>query len=210
VSCLGNDRDTVAESLRAGTSGIRYRDAYEEMGLRSRVAGSVEVNAADWIDRKPLRFMGEAAVYTHVAMQQAIKDSGLGDELVSNPRAGIIAGTGGGSPAHVMASADTCRERGVKKVGPYVVPRTMGSTISACLATSFHIKGVNYSISSACSTSAHCIGNGAELIQLGKQDIVFAGGGEEEHWVSSMMFDAMGALSTKYNDTPKQASRPYD
>ncbi len=210
VSCIGNTREEVAESLRTGRSGIRYVDEYEKWGLRSRVAGQVDIDFKEHIDRKTLRFMGDAAAYAYIAMQQAIEQSGLGDEDVSNPRTGLIVGSGGVSSSNMVNGVDIMRESGLRKVGPYMVPRTMGSTVSACLATPFKIKGANYSISSACATSAHCIGNAMELIQLGKQDVVFAGGGEEEHWTSTTMFDAMGALSTKYNETPQQASRPFD
>ena len=210
VSCLGTDKDTVSASLRAGRSGIRFNPAYAEMGLRSQVSGSVDLNLEELIDRKVYRFMGDAAAFAYLSMQQAIADAGLGDEDVSSPRTGLVAGSGGASTFNQMEAMDILREKGVKRVGPYRVPRTMGSTVSACLATPFKIKGVNYSISSACATSAHCIGHAMELIQLGKQDIVFAGGGEEEHWSQSFLFDAMGALSTKYNDTPQSASRAYD
>ncbi|MAR91126.1 MAG: beta-ketoacyl-[acyl-carrier-protein] synthase I [Pseudomonadales bacterium] len=210
VSCLGNDKASVTESLRAGRSGIRFKEQYKEMGLRSHVAGQIDIDIAEHIDRKPLRFMGDAAAYAYIAMQQAIADAGLSDDQVSNVRTGIVAGSGGGSSMNQVQAADILREKGVKRVGPYMVPRVMTSTVSACLATPFHIKGVNYSITSACATSAHCIGHGAELIQLGKQDVVFAGGGEEEHWTLTMMFDAMGALSSKYNDTPETASRAFD
>lgn len=210
VSCLGNDKETVTASLRNGQSGIRFNPAYAEMGLRSQVSGSVQLNLEELIDRKIYRFMGDAAAYAYLAMQQAIADAGLSAEQVSNPRTGLIAGSGGASTLNQMEAIDTLREKGVKRIGPYRVPRTMGSTVSACLATPFRIKGVNYSISSACATSAHCIGNAMEQIQLGKQDIVFAGGGEEEHWSQSCLFDAMGALSTQYNDTPERASRAYD
>ena len=210
VSCLGTDKDTVSASLRAGRSGIRFNPAYAEMGLRSQVSGSVDLNLEELIDRKVYRFMGDAAAFAYLSMQQAIADAGLGDEDVSSPRTGLVAGSGGASTFNQMEAMDILREKGVKRVGPYRVPRTMGSTVSACLATPFKIKGVNYSISSDCATSAHCIGHAMELIQLGKQDIVFAGGGEEEHWSQSFLFDAMGALSTKYNDTPQSASRAYD
>ena len=210
VSCLGNDKETVTVSLRNGQSGIRFNPAYAEMGLRSQVSGSVQLNLEELIDRKIYRFMGDAAAYAYLAMQQAIADAGLSAEQVSNPRTGLIAGSGGASTLNQMEAIDTLREKGVKRIGPYRVPRTMGSTVSACLATPFQIKGVNYSISSACATSAHCIGNAMEQIQLGKQDIVFAGGGEEEHWSQSCLFDAMGALSTQYNETPERASRAYD
>ena len=210
VSCLGNSAASVVDSLRNGTSGIKHNAVYHEMGFRSHVSGRPDINLKEHIDRKALRFMGDAAAWSYIAMQQAIDDSGLEQQDISNERTGIIAGSGGASSANVVASADILRERGLKRIGPYRVTQTMGSTVSACLATPFKIKGVNYSISSACATSAHCIGNAMELIQLGKQDVVFAGGGEEEHWSLSCLFDAMGALSTKYNDTPETASRPYD
>lgn len=210
VSCLGNDVESVKEALKAGRSGIRYMEKYKEIGLRSQVAGRPDIETKDHIDRKVMRFMGDAAAYTYISMQQAIEDAGLSDELVSNPRTGIITGSGGGSQKAQVESVNTCLEKGVKRVGPYAVPKTMASTTSACLATPFKIKGINYSITSACATSAHCIGNAYEQIQLGKQDIVFAGGGEEEDWRLTLLFDAMGALSSKYNDTPETASRPYD
>lgn len=210
VSCLGNDQAEVTASLRDGRSGIRYREAYEEMGLRSRIAGVVNLDLEEHVDRKPRRFMGNAAGYAYVAMQQAIQDAGLTPNQVSNPRTGLIAGSGGASTENVVKAADILRERGVKRLGPYMVPKVMGSTVSACLATPFQIKGLNYSITSACATSAHCIGSAMEQIQLGKQDIVFAGGGEEEHWSMTMLFDAMGALSSRRNDAPATASRAYD
>ncbi|NLZ78562.1 MAG: beta-ketoacyl-ACP synthase I [Gammaproteobacteria bacterium] len=210
VSCLGNDKNTVAANLRAGHTGIRFNQSYADMGLRSHVSGTVDINLEEVIDRKVLRFMGQAAAFSYLSMQQAIEDSGLSPEDVSNPRTGLIAGSGGASTLNQMEAIDTLREKGVKRIGPYRVTRTMGSTVSACLATPFKIKGVNYSVSSACATSAHCIGQALEQIQLGKQDIVFAGGGEEEHWSQSCLFDAMGALSTQYNDTPEKASRAYD
>ncbi|GAA4099757.1 beta-ketoacyl-ACP synthase I [Zhongshania borealis] len=211
VSSIGNDMSEVLTSLQEGKSGIAFNEKYKEMGFRSQISGSIKnLDLKEHIDRKQLRFMGDAAAYAYIAMQEAVSDSGLADDQVSNVRTGIIAGSGGASSANLIESADTLRERGVKRIGPYRVTQTMGSTVSACLATPFKIKGVNYSISSACATSAHCIGNAMELIQLGKQDVVFAGGGEEEHWSLSCLFDAMGALSTKYNDTPEQASRPYD
>jgi len=210
TSCLGLDKATVLESLQQARSGITLRPDYQEMGMRSHVAGAVDVNLEELIDRKTLRFMGDAAAFGYLSMQQAILDAGLEESDVSNIRTGIIMGAGGSSTQDMVESADILREKGLKRVGPYRVTRTMGSTVSACLATPFRIKGVNYSISSACSTSAHCIGNAVELIQLGKQDILFAGGGEAEHWSLSCMFDAMGALSTKYNDTPGKASRAYD
>ncbi|WP_045860692.1 beta-ketoacyl-ACP synthase I [Teredinibacter purpureus] len=209
-SCIGNDIDTVLASLKAGKSGIRFNESYQEHGFRSLVSGSVDIDLKDHIDRKVLRFMGDAAGFAYVAMQQAVLDSGLEANQVSNERTGIVVGSGGATTSSVVESADIIRSRGVKRAGPYRVTQTMGSTTSACLATPFKIKGVNYSISSACATSAHCIGNAMELIQLGKQDVVFAGGGEEEHWTLTGLFDAMGALSTKYNDTPEKASRPYD
>ena len=210
VSCLGNDQTAVLDALRAGRSGIKFQETYKEMGFRSHVAGSVDINLAELIDRKILRFMGDAAAFAYISMQQAIADAGLSDDLVSNERTGIIMGSGGASSMNLVEAADILREKGLKRVGPYRVTQTMGSTTSACLATPFKIKGVNYSISSACATSAHCIGNAMEQIQLGKQDIVFAGGGEEEHWTLTCLFDAMGALSTKYNETPEKASRAYD
>jgi len=210
VSCLGNSLDEITESLKNGRSGIVYNETFEEMGLRSLVSGSVEIDIKEHIDRKVLRFMGDAAAYAYIAMKWAIEDAGLEDSEISDPRTGLIASSGGASSEHIITSADTLRSKGVKRIGPYMVPRTMSSSVSACLATPFRIKGVNYSITSACATSGHCIGNAMELIQLGKQDIVFAGGGEEEHWNLSSMFDAMGALSTKYNDEPTKASRPYD
>jgi len=210
VSCLGNDKDTVSANLRAGRSGIRFNPEYAQMGLRSQVSGSVELDLESLIDRKVFRFMGDAAAYAYLAMQQAIADSGLTPEQVSHPRTGLIAGSGGASTLNIMEAIDTLREKGVKRIGPYRVPRTMSSTVSACLATPFKIQGVNYSIASACATSAHCIGHAMEQIQMGKQDIVFAGGGEEEHWSQSCLFDAMGALSSQYNETPEKASRAYD
>jgi|MGYP006156118729 3-oxoacyl-[acyl-carrier-protein] synthase-1 len=210
VSCLGNDKQSVLDSLREGRSGIRYNPEYEEIGMRSHVSGSVQIDTAEQIDRKTLRFMGDGSAYAYISMAQAISDANLSEEQVSNLRTGLVVGSGGGSPADQLESADIMREKGLRRVGPYRVPRTMSSSVSACLATPFKIKGVNYSISSACATSAHCIGHAAELIQLEKQDIVFAGGGESEHWILSHMFDAMGALSTKYNATPEKASRTFD
>jgi 3-oxoacyl-[acyl-carrier-protein] synthase-1 len=210
VSCLGNDKNAVLDALRAGRSGIKFQEAYKEMGFRSHVAGSIDINLAELIDRKVLRFMGDAAAYAYLSMEQAIADAGLSEDQVSNERTGIIMGSGGASSKNLVEAADILREKGLKRVGPYRVTQTMGSTTSACLATPFKIKGVNYSISSACATSAHCIGVAMEQIQLGKQDVVFAGGGEEEHWTLTALFDAMGALSTKYNETPGQASRAYD
>ncbi len=210
VSCLGLDQQAVMESLQTGKSGIRSKQEYIDMGFRSHIAGSIDIDLSEHIDRKQLRFMGSAAAYAYISMQQAIEDSGLSDDQVSNVRTGIIAGSGGASSASQVEAADIMRDKGLRRVGPYRVTQTMGSTVSACLATPFKIKGVNYSISSACSTSAHCIGNAMEQIQMGKQDIVFAGGGEEEHWSLSCLFDAMGALSSKYNDNPETASRAYD
>lgn len=210
VTCLGNTLADITESLQQGRSGIVANETFREMGLRSQVSGSVDIDIKAHIDRKVLRFMGEAAAYAYIAMQWAIDDAGLEDGDISNPRTGLIASSGGASSENIIFSADTLRNRGVRKIGPYMVPRTMSSSVSACLATPFKIKGVNMSITSACATSAHCIGAAVEQIQLDKQDIVFAGGGEEEHWNLSSMFDAMGALSTKYNDEPAKASRPYD
>ena len=209
VSCLGNSTEAVLESLRAGKSGIRFNETYRDMGFRSQVAGSIDVDTSV-IDRKTRRFMGQSAMYSYLAMEQAIASSRLTDDLVSNDRTGLIAGSGGASSASQVEAVDIMREKGVKRIGPYMVPRIMTSTVSACLATAFKIRGVNYSMSSACATSAHCIGHAAEQIQSGKQDIVFAGGGEEEDWSLTMLFDAMGALSTKYNDAPETASRPFD
>ena len=210
VSSIGNNRDEVVDALRNGRSGIVHADVYEELGFRSHVHGPVNLDLDAVIDRKIKRFMGDGAAYNYVAMQQAIADSGLTDEQVSNFRTGLVMGSGGPSTSNVVDAADILRSKGVKKVGPYMVPRAMSSTNTACLATPFKIKGVNYSISSACATSAHCIGHAMELIQLNKQDVVFAGGGEELHWTMSVLFDAMGALSSKYNDSPDTASRPYD
>ena len=210
VSCLGNDKETVLDSLKQGRSGIKFQEEYKELGFRSHVAGSIDIDLEALIDRKLRRFMGNAAAYSYLAMDQAIKDAQLSDDQVSNVRTGLIAGSGGASSADIVESADILRDKGVRRVGPYRVTRTMGSTVSACLATPFKIKGINYSITSACATSAHCIGNAMEQIQMGKQDIVFAGGGEELHWSLTVMFDAMGALSSKYNETPEKASRAYD
>lgn len=210
VSCLGNSAEEVTKSLRTGKSGISHNAKFEELGLRSQVCGSVDLDVKEHIDRRVRRFMGDAAAYSYIAMGQAIEDAGLEDSDVSNPRTGLIAASGGASSANIVHSADTLREKGVRKIGPFMVPRTMSSTVSACLATPYKIKGVNYSITSACATSAHCIGAALEQIQLDKQDIVFAGGGEEEDWTLASLFDAMGALSSKYNDTPTTASRPYD
>ena len=210
VSCIGNNKEEILDSLRHGRSGIVANETFKEMGLRSQVSGSCSIDFKEHIDRKVLRFMGDAAAYAYIAMQECINDSGLEDSDVSNVRTGLIAGSGGASSANVVKAADTLRARGVRKIGPYGVTKTMGSTVAACLATPFKIKGLNYAITSACATSAHCIGAAAEQIQLGKQDVIFAGGGEEEDWTLTGLFDAMGALSSKYNDDPKQASRAYD
>ena len=211
VCSLGNNKAEVLKSLKDTKSGIKYCEKYAEMGLRSHVHGSIaEVDTSDVIDRKMLRFMADAAIYNAVALDEAIKHANLSPEIISNNRTGLIMGSGGASNQNVVESADILRSKGIKRVGPYRVPRAMGSTTSACLSTLFQIKGINYSISSACSTSAHCIGNAMEQIQLGKQDVVFAGGGEELDWSLTMLFDAMGALSSKYNDTPEKASRAYD
>jgi len=211
VCSLGNNKTEVLESLKKAKSGIEFSENYAEMGLRSHVYGSIsEIDTSDVIDRKMLRFMADAAIYSAIAMDEAIKQSGLSSEIVSNERTGLIMGSGGASNQNVVEAADILREKGIKRVGPYRVPRAMGSTTSACLSTLFQIKGINYSISSACSTSAHCIGNAMEQIQLGNQDVVFAGGGEELDWSLTMLFDAMGALSSKYNNTPEKASRAYD
>ena len=210
VSSIGNNCKEVLASLQQLKSGIKHNPVYAEMGLRSQVEGSINIDTKAHIDRKILRFMGDAAAYCYIAMKEAIEQARLLPEHISNIRTGIVTGSGGASPASQVEAADTLRASGVKRIGPYGVTKTMASTVAACLATPFKIKGVNYSISSACSTSAHCIGHAAELIQLGKQDIVFAGGGEEVSWQMSSLFDAMGALSSKYNDTPDQASRAYD
>ncbi|MFN5745478.1 MAG: beta-ketoacyl-ACP synthase I [Methylococcaceae bacterium] len=210
ISSIGNNKNEVAASLHSGRSGIVFSEEYAELGFRSHVHGPLKINPDDVIDRKIRRFMGEGAAYNYLAMEEAIADAGLEPSEVSNPRSGLIMGSGGPSTSNLINAWDTFREKGIKKVGPYMVPRTMSNTNSACLATPFKIKGVNYSISSACATSAHCIGNAAELIQLGKQDIIFAGGGEELHWTLTVLFDAMGALSSLYNSTPAIASRAYD
>ena len=210
TSCLGLDAKSVTESLRQGRSGISANPTYAELGMRSQVSGSIDVDLTEHIDRKLLRFMGNAAGFAYISLQQAVSDAGLKAADISNPKTGLIMGSGGASSQSQVEAADILRERGVKRLGPYRVTQTMGSTVSANLATAFQIKGINYSMSSACSTSLHCMGNAMEQIQLGKQDIVFAGGGEEEHWTLSCLFDAMGALSSKYNDTPDKASRAYD
>jgi len=210
VSSLGNDVKEVTESLRTGNSGIQFCEDYAELGMRSHIAGRVELDYKEMIDRKHLRFLGDAAAYSYVAMQQAIEDAGLDLEEIKNPQVGLITGSGGGSPSNNILAAQVAKDRGVKRVGPYAVPKTMGSTTSACLSTMFGIQGTSYSISSACSTSAHCIGHAADLIRSGRHHTVFAGGGEEEDWTMSILFDAMGAMSSKYNDTPTEASRTYD
>ncbi len=210
VSSIGLNKSEVAEALRAGRSGIEFCERYVDLGLRSHVHGPVRLDLETQIDRRVRRFMGDAAAFTYLAMREAIDDAGLEPQQISDPRVGLVVGSGGASTENVVLAADLLREKGIRKVGPYMVPRTMSSTTAACVGTAFRIKGVSYSISSACATSAHCIGNGAELIQMGKQDIVFAGGGEEVHWTLTCLFDAMGALSSKYNDTPEIASRPYD
>lgn len=210
VSSIGNNVSEVTNSLRNGTSGIVAAPEYTELGFRSQVHGTVKLDVADHVDRKQLRFMGEGAAYAVLAMEQVIADAGLEDHQVSNERSGLVAGSGGPSTANLLAAFDITREKGPKRIGPYMVPRCMSSTVSACIATFFKIRGINYSISSACSTSAHCITAGADAIRSGSQDIVFAGGGEELHWTLSVLFDAMGAMSSKYNDTPELASRPYD
>jgi 3-oxoacyl-[acyl-carrier-protein] synthase-1 len=210
VSSIGTGVAEVLGSLRTGRSGIAHQPEYEEMGLRSQVEGSISIDLDAVIDRKLKRFMGGAAAYNYLAVQQAIQDAGLSDSEISDPRVGLICGSGGGSPENIVLAADTLRNRGVRRVGPYMVTRAMSSTIPACLATAFKIKGMSYTISSACATSAHCIGHASELIQLGKQDMVFAGGGEEIHWTMTVLFDGMGALSSGYNHEPHRASRAYD
>ena len=210
ISSIGNSKDEVAQSLREGRSGIEAAPEYAEHKFRSQVHGSLKIDLAEHIDRKALRFMGDGAAYNYLAMQQAVADAGLEPAEISNERTGIIVGSGGASTSNLVWAADTAREKGAKRVGPYMVTRCMSSTTSAVLATEFKIKGLNYSIVSACSTSAHCIGNATEQIQFGKQDVMFAGGGEELHWTLSVLFDGMGAMSSKFNDTPARASRPYD
>lgn len=210
VSCLGVNKQEVLESLRRGSSGIRFKKDYQDFGLRSQVAGSIDINLQEEIDRKTLRFVGDAAAFTYLSMKEAIKDSKLTQDQVSDFKTGLIAGSGGASSSNLVEAADLLRNKGIRRVSSLMVPRTMSSTVSANLANSFKIKGVSHSISSACATSAHCIGSAMEQIQFGKQNIVFAGGGEEEHWTLSLLFDAMGALSSKYNQTPELASRPYD
>lgn len=210
VSSIGNNKQEVLESLKEARSGIESHAEYAELGFRTNVHGSIKLNPEELIDRKVMRFMGNGAAYTYLSMREALADAGLAEDQISHPRIGLIAGTGGASTDNVVRAVDLLRSKGLRRVGPYMVPRTMSSTAAACLSTAYEIKGVSYSISSACATSAHCIGNAMELIQLGKQDVVFAGGGEEVHWTMTLLFDAMGALSSKYNDTPQTASRPYD
>jgi len=210
VSSIGNNKQEVLESLRQGRSGIEFNQEYADLGFRTHVHGAIHLDLTALIEKKVKRFMGDAAAFNYLAMREAIADANLSDSDVSNPRTGLISGSGGASPTNQVLATDILRSKGLRKIGPFMVPRTMGSTTSACLATPFKIKGINYSISSACSTSAHCIGNGYEQIQMGKQDIVFAGGGEEVHWSLTMLFDAMGGLSSKHNNTPQTASRPYD
>ena len=210
VSSIGNNKEEVLASLKSGKSGITFSEQFKEVGMRSQVWGDLKINPSEHIDRKVMRFMGDAAAYTYLSMQQAIEDANLPDDMVSNVRTGLVAGSGGGSSKNQVDACQIMKEKGVRRVGPYMVPRTMASTTSACVATPFKIKGINYSMSSACATSSHCIGHALEQIQLGKQDIVFAGGGEELDWTMACEFDAMGALSSKYNETPDQASRTYD
>tara|TARA_B100001559_G_scaffold274340_1_gene244323 strand:+ start:553 stop:1776 length:1224 start_codon:yes stop_codon:yes gene_type:complete len=210
ISCVGNNLEEISKSLRLGNSGISRNDKYDDLGFRSKISGSISINLKDLIDRKLLRFMGEAAAYSYLSALDALRDSELPDTIFETDRIGVIAGSGGASSRSQVDAADILREKGVKRVGPYRVTQTMGSTVSACLATSLKIKGVNFSISSACSTSAHCIGSAWEQIQLGNQDVIIAGGGEDEHWTQSGLFDAMGALSSNFNENPTAASRPFD
>ncbi len=210
ISCIGNNISDITKSLKLGTSGIRFNESYKELGMRSHISGSININLKDLIDRKHLRFMGEAASYAYLSTAEAIKDSGLDLSRFSSQDVGVIAGSGGASSRSQVEAADIVKSKGVKRIGPYRVTQTMGNTVSAALATFFGIKGVNFSISSACSTSAHCIGSALEQIQLGKQKIILAGGAEDEHWTMSSMFDAMGALSSSYNESPEKASRPFD
>ena len=209
-SSIGTSKQQVIEALREARSGIEFNAEYEKLGFRSHVCGPIRLDLDELIDRKIKRFMGDAAAFCYLAMQDAISDAGLSEDQVSNPRTGLIVGTGGSSTENMLLATDTLRERGARKVGPTMVPRIMASTASACLAVAYKIKGLSYSISSACTTSLHCIGNAFELIQAGKQDLVFAGGGDEVHWTTTLLFDSMGALSAKYNDTPTTASRPFD
>ena len=209
-SCIGNTYNEVLHSLQNGKSGISANQSYADMGFRSQISGSINLDYSDLIDRKLLRFMGEASAYSYLAARDAIKMSGLEEEYLNSPRVGIVAGSGGSSTRVMLSTSDITREKGPKRIGPYAVTKSMASSISAILGTAFKLKGINYSISSACATSAHCIGHGADLIRSGQQDIIIAGGGEDEHWSSSNLFDAMGALSSKFNETPTKASRPYD
>ena len=209
-SCIGNDYETVKKSLQEGKSGISFNETYSEMGFRSCVSGSIDINLSDHIDRKLLRFMGESSGYSYLAAKDALQMSGIDESDLSSPRIGIVAGSGGSSTRIMVENGDIARDRGPKRIGPYGVTRSMSSSISAILSTAFKLKGINYSISSACATSAHCIGHAAELIKSGQQDVVIAGGADDEHWSSSCLFDAMGALSSNFNDIPKNASRPYD
>ena len=210
ISCIGNSLQEITQNLKDGKSGIVRNASYDELGMRSLISGSIEISLEDLIDRKLLRFMSNAAAYAFLATKDALDQAGLNEEDIQTPAVGVIAGSGGASPVAQLAAADTARERGAKRIGPYAVTKTMGSTVSACLGTALKTKGVNYSITSACSTSAHCLGQAAELIQEGKQDIIIAGGGEDEHWTLSTLFDAMGALSSNFNETPHLASRPFD
>jgi len=210
VSPIGNNVAEVTDSLRDGRSGIVFCEDYAERGFRSHVHGKPQIDMDDLIDRKVRRFMGDGAAYNYIAMREAIEDAGLGEDDVTDERTGLVMGSGGPSTSTLVGAADTAHNRGAKRIGPYAVPKSMCSTNSANMATAFHMRGLSYSISSACATSAHCIGNGAELIQWNKQDVVFAGGGEEVDWTLTVLFDAMGALSSKYNDTPERASRPFD
>ncbi|MDX1488084.1 MAG: beta-ketoacyl synthase N-terminal-like domain-containing protein, partial [Acidiferrobacterales bacterium] len=210
VSSIGNNKQETIQSLRSGHSGVVFSPEYAELGFRSQVHGAIQLNPDEHIDRKLRRFMGDSAAFNYIATQEAIADAALGEDVISHPRTGLIMGSGGASTENVSRAVYLLREKGIRKVGPYMVTRTMSSTNAACLATAFKVHGVSYSISSACATSAHCIGNASELIQYGKQDVVLAGGGDEGHWTMTMLFDAMGALSSRYNDTPKGASRPYD
>ncbi len=210
VSSIGNNVAEVTNSLKEGKSGIQFCDDYAELGMRSHIAGRIHIDLDEFIERKKKRFMADAAAFSYIAMQQALDDSGLDPESIRNPQVGLITGSGGGSPENNVIAAQVAKDRGVKRVGPYAVPKTMASTTSACLSTMFGIQGTSYSISSACSTSAHCIGHAADIIRAGRHHTVFAGGGEEEHWTTSILFDAMGAMSSKYNDTPEKASRTYD
>ena len=209
-SCIGNDYESVKKSLQEGKSGISFNETYSEMGFRSCVSGSIDINLSDHIDRKLLRFMGESSGYSYLAAKDALQMSGLDESDLNSPRIGIVAGSGGSSTRIMVENGDIARDRGPKRIGPYGVTRSMSSSISAILSTAFKLKGINYSISSACATSAHCIGHAAELIKSGQQDVVIAGGADDEHWSSSCLFDAMGALSSNFNDVPENASRPYD